>query len=66
MANAQKRGSSMRIKYNTWTGTYCVYRPGKPVQLRKNTTPKMREVMEKEPRIEGCFKIWEDDGNGKH
>lgn len=50
----------MTIKYNTWTGTYWVYRPSKPVQLRKDTTPKMREVMKKEPKIQGHFKVWEE------
>ena len=51
----------MKIKYNTWTGTYWVYRPGKPVQLRKDVTPKMRRIMkQQEPRIERNFKVWEE------
>jgi hypothetical protein len=50
---------TMRIKYNTITGTYWVIKPGRSTQLRKDTTPKMREIMKSEPRIEGCFKIWE-------
>ena len=50
----------MRIKYDMWSGTYSVYRPGKPVQPRKDKTPKMKEIMKKEPKIQGHFKIWED------
>lgn len=50
----------MKIKYNTWTGTYWVIRPGKPTQLRKDTTPKMRKIMENEPKVQGRFKVWEE------
>ncbi len=53
--------ANMKIKYNTWTGTYWVYEPRRPVQLRQDVTPKMRKVMkENEPRLEKGFKIWED------
>ena len=54
----------MRIKYNTWTGTYWVYRPGRPVLLTKHATPKMRELMKKSPKMEKQFKVWEDENGG--
>ena len=50
----------MRIKYDTWSGTYSVYRPGKPTQLRKDTTPKMREIMKKKPKLDKHYLVWEE------
>lgn len=55
----------MKIKYNTWTGTYYVYRLNKPVQLRKDITPKMKLLMKNKAKSEGCFKIWNDERKEK-
>lgn len=50
----------MKIKYDTWTGTYWVIRPGKPTELRKDTTPKMRKIMKKKPKLDRQFLVWEE------
>ena len=57
----------MRIKFDTWSGTYSVFRPGKPVELRKDKTPKMREIIKNvEPKTEGHFIVWEDGPQWKN
>ena len=52
----------MWFKQDLWSGTYYIYRPYKRVELRKNITPKMREIMESvEPVIErNHWKIWRE------
>ena len=39
-------GRIYKIKRNTWTGTYYVYRHGKSVQLRKDRTKAMKKFIE--------------------
>ena len=51
----------MKIMYDTWSGTYRVQKPGKPLQLRKDPTPKMRRIMREQPYKEyRQFKVWEE------
>lgn len=49
-----------RIKYNTWTKTYYVYRVNKSVQLRKDKTKSMKEFMKNhECKDDHSFIVWQ-------
>ena len=50
----------MKIKYDTWSGTYTVYRNGRPVELRRSPTRKMKEIMRKKPKLERQYLVWEE------
>ena len=53
-------GNVYKVKRNTWTGTYYVYRHGKPVQLRKDRTKAMKKLMESHTYTKVYeFEIWQ-------
>ena len=52
-------GKIYKIKRNTWTGTYYVYRFRKPVQLCKDQTKAMKKFIESHTYTKVYeFEVW--------